>query len=92
MSSRLPIGADDERVIFSPERHPKLPDIYIMDNHPQQIGKGRAFYFIYDGTFESAKAIYELEVNELRLKIPQGSHDEAIALGAHISNLIRDFR
>lgn len=82
MSSLLPIGVDDEKVIFSSRRNPKLPDVYVAKSHPQQLGSGTAYYFIHNGSFEAAKSIYEMEVKEL--KIPQGSHDEAIDLGTHI--------
>lgn len=81
MSNGFPIGPNDEKVLFSSRRNPKLPDMYIMNNHPQQLGSGKAYYFIHDGSFEAAKKIYELEVKEM--KIPQGPHDEAVDLGAH---------
>lgn len=80
-----PVGIGDRKVDFPPGRNPKLPAIYIMENHPLHVGSGMAYYFIHDGSPGAAADIYNMEVNEL--KIPQGPHQEAIELGAHICAL-----
>lgn len=84
---KLPIGPGDVRVQFPAGRNPKLPDIYKAAAHVLSTEYKNIYYFIHDGTMEAAKATYELEVNEL--KIPQGSHEEAVELGMY--EYMRDY-
>lgn len=79
---RQPYDKIDTKVDFPLGRHPDLPEIWMMAQHPMQQGNGRTFYFIHDGTFESACKVYRLEVEEL--KIPQGPREEAIEMGEYI--------
>lgn len=72
-----PVGPADVKVVLPPGRHPRLPCIYIMENHPKY--DGRAYYFIHDASFDASREIYRLEVEEF--KIPQGPRVEAIEMG-----------
>lgn len=81
-SPELLLRPRDVKVTLPSGRNPKLPSIYVTPHHPLHLGAGMAYFFIHDGTFEGAQAIYNLEVNELR--IPQGSCDEAIQMGEHL--------
>lgn len=78
----LPVGPFDVVVDLPTSRDPRLPVIYVTPDHPLHLGHGKAYYFIYDGTFENAQAVYNLEVNEL--KIPQGPREEAVQMGGHL--------
>lgn len=79
---RLPISPEDVKLSFPEGRHPDLPDIYKAKNHVLSALYNNIYYFIHDRSPEAAKKTYNIEVNEL--KIPQGSHAEAVELGAHI--------
>lgn len=80
---RLPISPEDVKLSFPSGRHPDLPDIYKSKNHVLSAKYNNIYYFIHDGSLEASEKTYNLEVNEL--KIPQGSHAEAVELGAHTS-------
>lgn len=78
-SSTSSVGPFNIAVPHPAARHPKLPTLYEMKNHPKHKGQGRALYYLYNGLFDAARDIYNLEVKEL--KIPQGSANEAISMG-----------
>jgi len=78
-ATRLPIGPGDILVEFGPNRGQcGLPDIYKTLYHPKRQGLGRIFYYLKDTSKASLSKIARLEKT---LKIPQGSEEQALALG-----------
>jgi len=78
-ATRLPIGPGDILIEFGPNRGQcGLPDIYETLYHPKWQGPGRIFYYLEDTSKASLSKIAQLEKT---LKIPQGSEEQALALG-----------
>ena len=75
---RLPIGKGDTLVNLGPGRDKRLPTIYQTKKHPKYKGPGRIFYFIQD---LKKSALKQIAILEKSLKIPHGTHQDAIDKG-----------
>jgi len=75
---RLPIGKGDTPVNLGPGRDKRLPTIYQTKKHPKYKGPGHIFYFIQD---LKKSALKQIAILEKSLKIPHGTHQDAIDKG-----------
>lgn len=78
-AASLPIGPGDILLDFGNRGGCGLPNIYETLYHPKRQGPGRIFYYIEDTSKAGLSKIAQLEKG---LKIPQGSEEEALALGS----------